>query len=387
MLEAELRLAYQNKQSTGSSPVLSKEAALVEYLSKILPKNEKKKQKQLPPSVHIRLARQAQDRMTVQRQEIVQPEEPTQPCRCSESPFALREEINPKSERELLLEDPDMRFVIVKNTALAHDRDCPEVAKIPDLQFSMTGIFPTERWFCDKCYWRALIRSGLVPDQANRMELYCEAFQRLQAGSDSLRTLMLDCGAQLYGAEPDRVFLKVGDENWLILAEDQLCRLYQIVSGDSRQNSTDYSKLRQDWLGIFDKIVFRISQFPLIKRRYERMRSRKRVETVRNVKRLSCFSVRYQYYIYADRLRWHQTLGLSAGIPMKILKIREYSNSPYTTVVCRIRRRDQQLFLTAVKDMKQKCPIAECDAYADFCGAHLPSDDRQRLLSILKSSQ
>ena len=401
-LEAELRAFQQGRQTSKSVSRRAQEEELLRYLASVQTKEKPKKKKQLSESARIHLARQQQDREMryrererQARQIQVAENEPEKESAAEESTAQAKllqvpenspdwSTQNRKSWRERMLEDPNMRYVLVKDSILAHDKLCPEAAALPDDQITVTESFPQDRWFCDRCYFRALIRSGLERGQEEHLETYYEAFRALQAEGGPLGKLIRGCKAQLYDAEADRVFLKMGEERWLIAAEQLQCQLYEIVSREDPQTGRTYSRLRPDLLGDFEKVVLRIEEYPKEKQRQQYLRILKRVLGTRNVRRLRCISVLYRYYIYADCLRQHRALGWKWGFPMKILDIREYPDCGFTTVVCRIRRRDEGLFWKATKDMKHKSMAIDGNAYADFCNAHLPADDEQRLMTMLQ---
>lgn len=412
LLEADLRSSYQGRKMLNGRPDRTGEEELLRYLASIQPKKPpKKKKNKNSASVKIRLERQEQERAMARRELTKQMQQEQMKRKTAvapenksvEEPIAKKRPQNkileglsvekipaerkvqiPKSERELLLENPNKRYVLEKNSILAHDRSCTEIAAIPDNNFAMTEAFPTDRWFCDRCYFRALIRNGLSEGQEDRMERYYGVFQALQVEGGPLRKLMLGCKARLYDADSDRIFLRAGEERWLLVAEQQQCQLYEIVSREDKQTGKVYSRLRQDVLGDFEEVVLRIEQYPLEKKRQESMKIQRRVLGTRNVRRVRCISVLYRYYIYADCLRQHRALGWKWGFPMKVMDIQEYPDSGFTTVVCRIRRRDEWLFMKAMKDMKYKSLAIDGNAYADFCNAHLPTNDKQRLLAVLQ---
>lgn len=407
-LQADLQASYQGRKAAKDHAARSNEEELLRYLANVQPKwsSKKKKKKKRPESVKIRLERQQQDRVMARREQAKQMQQAQQKKaeekpRIGEQPpkqakshllFEIPAAIPPKqaaapirkSWRELQMENPDMRYVLVNNSVLAHDKSCSEVTAIPDDQLFMVKDFPTERWFCDRCYYRALIRNGLAEGQAGRLDLYFEAFQSLRMEGGPLRKLILGYGAKLYDAEPDRIFLQAGEERWLLVAQGQQCQLYEIVSREDKHTGRVYTKLRQDLLDDFEKVILRIGQYPLELQRQQSMKVQRRVLGTRNLRRLRCISVLYRYYIYADCLRQHRALGWKWGFPMKILDLQEYPDSCFSIIICRIRRRDEWLFMKAMKDMKYKSLTIDGNAYADFCNANLPANDKQRLLAVLK---
>lgn len=131
-----------------------------------------------------------------------------------------------RRRRASLLSRREMRFVYSKASGILHDRDCPYVRHIADLNFEMRQDYDVGGKWCPRCYRAALIRNGLVPDETKWMVSYLKRFNTLQARNADLYRLFVECGARLCKIERDLVYLKLHEDLWAIGMDGERCLLY-----------------------------------------------------------------------------------------------------------------------------------------------------------------
>ena len=131
-----------------------------------------------------------------------------------------------RRRRTSLLSQREMRFVYSKASGILHDRDCPYVRHIADLNFEMRQDYDVRGKWCPRCYRAALIRNGLVLDETKRMEAYLKRFNALKARNADLYRLFVERGAKLYKIDRDLVYLKLHEDLWAVGMDGERCLLY-----------------------------------------------------------------------------------------------------------------------------------------------------------------
>lgn len=131
-----------------------------------------------------------------------------------------------RRRRTSLLSQREMRFVYSKASGIQHDRDCPFVKHIADLNFEMLQDYDVGGKWCPRCYRAALIRSGLVLDETKRMGAYIRRFNALQARNMDLYRLCVECGAKLCKIDIDFVYMRLREDLWAVGMDGERCLLY-----------------------------------------------------------------------------------------------------------------------------------------------------------------
>lgn len=130
-----------------------------------------------------------------------------------------------KRRRDSLMSDRKLRYVLYYEDEV-HDRDCPEVAYIPDDVFFMCEDYPSDRRICPTCYRKAMVRMGLHLDLTKYIDVAMRVFQKVGAANSDLNTLFFQHHAQIYRVEADSVYLKVDEDRWIIQIAPKGCMLY-----------------------------------------------------------------------------------------------------------------------------------------------------------------
>lgn len=281
-----------------------------------------------------------------------------------------------RRRRSSLMDNRKMRYAVSTVTLEAHDRECPDIQNIPDAFFDMQSAFPQNRWFCEKCYFRALIRNGILQHEMKLTDRYCAIFQKFHADNRDLRRLMLNDDTKLLSFGADYVELSAGGEQWRIYSNNDTCQLYRLV-----ENTPGQARMyRQDWNGEFGKIAFRITDYAKARERnrrlYQQKVLRKQLDDCINIKQLRKFSLFHAFYIYADCIGRYKALFWEHGFTMQIKEILEYPDSGCAIVICRIRKKYRKKLFAAMKEMKEKSIAIGCTEYADFCIQNLPPDSK-----------
>lgn len=292
-----------------------------------------------------------------------------------------------RRRRSSLMDNRKLRYVVSPFGAHAHDRDCPEVRDIPDEEFDMVEDFPESRWFCEKCYHRALIRKGLAQHEMNQIDRYCAVFQSFHPENKDLRRLMLKEDTKLRGVGRDYVELQASGEEWRIYAQGNECLLYRCVETEPGSPRM----YRQDWCGGFGKVAFRITNYTLEverNRRIQRQKAlREQLDACINIKQLRRFSFFHEYYIYVDCIRRYQALSWEHGFAMEVKEIMEYPDTMCAVIICKIRRKYRKKLFAAMKAMKEWSTVTGCEEYVDFCNKNLPPDGEYVRSVILDRKQ
>lgn len=131
-----------------------------------------------------------------------------------------------RRRRASLLSQRELRFVYSKASGILHDRDCPYVKHIANLNFEMRPDYDVGGKWCPRCYRAALIRNGLALDETKRMGAYLNRFNALKARNADLYRLFVECGAKLYKIDRDLVYLKLHEDLWAVGMDGERCLLY-----------------------------------------------------------------------------------------------------------------------------------------------------------------
>ena len=132
-----------------------------------------------------------------------------------------------RRRRETLLAKPNLLYVHDTKSDLIHDRDCPRVADIQDVAFTMQEGFPKGKKFCNACYRKALIRKG-INSQGQRINRYVNAFNHMRARNEDLYLLFIVHKAQLISVSKNEysVCIQVKDDRWRIQRTEDELQLY-----------------------------------------------------------------------------------------------------------------------------------------------------------------
>lgn len=131
-----------------------------------------------------------------------------------------------KRKRDSLMSNPSMRYAYSVQKNVLHDRECDCVSEIEDENFQMLAEFPAHMKCCHRCYRRALIRAGLLPNDTKWIYNYLYAFDIFGATNRDLRRLIIENKAKLCGFGYKEVSLNVREDRWQICKEESELCLY-----------------------------------------------------------------------------------------------------------------------------------------------------------------
>ena len=73
------------------------------------------------------------------------------------------EELRRQSRRQSLLDNPEMNYYYAEGGRYYHDKECPEVKRIPLEKFCASGSVPAAMDICPKCRRRIYLRKACAP--------------------------------------------------------------------------------------------------------------------------------------------------------------------------------------------------------------------------------
>lgn len=146
--------------------------------------------------------------------------------------------------RQRLMDNPDNLFVCDTRSGIVHDRDCKQVKQIPDNCFSVAKWLPYDKnRICINCFKKALIRTS-VGSSRKYIDSYRHFFSSLGFTEDLLYKLFIECKTTLISVDMDSVTLKVNDDRWMIVKNNNVIELwhnnYIICDDFSRVLQNDY---------------------------------------------------------------------------------------------------------------------------------------------------
>ncbi|HWP79043.1 MAG TPA: hypothetical protein VN446_00220 [Candidatus Acidoferrum sp.] len=81
------------------------------------------------------------------------------------------------------------------------------------------------------------------------------------------------------------------------------------------------------------------------------------------------FSLFHRHYAYIDTADYlADGLFIKHKVPVKFLQALQSPDSPYCVILCKVRKRDEGLFLVALAELPNKMLLLGYADYADFCG-------------------
>lgn len=123
-----------------------------------------------------------------------------------------------RRRRDSLMSNPNMRYAFSNTMRVLHDRDCDEVKRIHDKNFSMLERFPETMPCCTICQRKALLRAA-IGDDGKHIQAYLNIFDSLCASTEDLHTLIIKNHAKIHSVTVNSVQIKVRDDTWMLLRE------------------------------------------------------------------------------------------------------------------------------------------------------------------------
>lgn len=284
-----------------------------------------------------------------------------------------------RRHRSSLMDNRNMKFIISKSTGLAHDRDCPIAASIPDEDFDMLPDFPVPPVFCTKCYRKALIRKSLDPGDGKRIEAYMNIFRILKVRTVDLQKLTLNYHAKLYDVALDRVYLKVNEDKWYLQPHEDGCLLYHnsyINLENDRRLIVDSFHLQHEKPISFRTAMMEMGQYTWENHvRHKKAKQKaeakaallEKLSTTRTYAQLPRRSLFFTYYHYADSATYAKHIAKKQNFRYKIIMVSRYPNTNCIDVICRIPRWKKRKFQNILNQIKDCCVDGQQYDFADFC--------------------
>ena len=87
-----------------------------------------------------------------------------------------------------------------------------------------------------------------------------------------------------------------------------------------------------------------------------------------NYLKLRCFSPAHEKYIYLDTGDFLSAdLMTKAGVFQRRVRVMAKKNSPYRLIICKIRKKDEPRFLSALEELRNKALILGYQDYDSMC--------------------
>lgn len=282
-------------------------------------------------------------------------------------------------KRASLLSNPRMRYAFSDCAMILHDRDCELVRHISDKHFRMRSDWTADIKHCPECFRKAIIRSG-IGDDGKRISAYENLLGRMKASNNSLRMLIIDHGAQLYGIEVDRVYLKVHDDRWMLRCDSDGLFLfhnnYEIIGDYQRLFKNGFHLQTVNCEANFPNFVKtmcyyswknHVKSFRFAEHEKKCQRLRLEFSATANFIKLKRLSLFHTYYKFMDLNRYGIRLCKSNGLEYSIISKTSHTDTRYKTVLCKVRRCHREQFAQLMARLKEYCVEQEAEDYADYC--------------------
>ena len=317
---------------------------------------------------------------------------------------AAAEKTSPKQEsssmtaarrlRSSKMDNRRLRYAYSKKQMILHDKDCDLVRMIPDWEFDMVETIPKGMTICQKCYRRALIRSA-VGDDSKKMNAYVRFFDTIEASNSDLYMLLVEHHASIHWENPHTLTIKVNEDRWQIVHMEQGNLLYHnnyyVLEDYSRHFLNDYHEQRVNGTQDFHHYSYIISHYSWAEhvesmkerarlqetqaiqeaqtaRKIQTAQESKTAQTLCNYIRLDRFSLFHAHYMFVDcKEHLADSLFLSRHIRVRFGKEYARPDTPYRFRLCKIRKRQEALFLETLAKLPEEMSRRHYKDYAEFC--------------------
>lgn len=93
-----------------------------------------------------------------------------------------------------------------------------------------------------------------------------------------------------------------------------------------------------------------------------------------NYAKINRYSLRHDYYCYADMPKYKADLiFVKNRIRVTFLKEYEKENEKYILIMCRVKKKDSETFISCMEELKNKMILLGYTDYPEFCRNTLSS--------------
>lgn len=288
--------------------------------------------------------------------------------------------ISPEARRRAsLMGNPKMKYVISKSTGEKHDRECSCVAQIPDIDFDMVEDFPGWNSFCWKCARKAVVREGVAADIMKQLDAVMMLFSKMNASMRLIYKLFHVHGGKLFRIEPDRLFVKVREDSWIIQYTPEGCLLYHnnyyVVDEYTRVISKGFH-LQSEQPMAFHFICTAITAYSWeehVRRKKEEKiaamqgEMESRLSGIANYAQIPRFSLFNRYILVADCNNHIERQIRRGNLHACVVVKGCYPETKCADTLFKVRKRECRCFLSIVEEAKSYSVRSKNFDYADFC--------------------
>ena len=288
--------------------------------------------------------------------------------------------VTPEARRRAsLLGNKKMKYVIDTSTGQKHDRDCPRVALIPDSNFHMVEDFPGWNLFCWRCTRRAAIREGMSLDIMKHLDAAIMILGKMKASTHLINELFCQCGGKIFRIEPNRLYIKVHEDSWIIEYTPEGCLLfhnnYYLLDEYTRLISEGYHLQTEQPIAFhfIGNMIMSYSWETHVRRKKEEEIAAKqreletRLAGIINYIHIPRFSLFNNYILVTDCNNYIERESRRGKLHASIVYKGCYPETKCGDALYRVRKRDCKRFMCIVEDAKSYSVRSKHFDYADFC--------------------
>ncbi len=281
--------------------------------------------------------------------------------------------------RASLLGNKKMKYVIDRSTNQKHDRDCPRVALIPDSDFDMVEDFPGWDLFCWRCTRRAAIREGMEVDIMKHLDAVIMLLGKMKASTNLINEMFCKCGGKIFRIEPNRLFIKIREDSWIIEYSPEGCWLfhnnYYLVDEYTRLISDGYHLQNEQPMAFqfIGNMIMSYSWETHVRRKKEEEIAAKqrelenRLAGITNYMQIPRFSLFNSYIRVADCNNYIERECRRGKLHANIVIKGCFPETKCEDALFKVRKRDYKQFLGIVEEAKSYSVRSKNFDYADFC--------------------
>ena len=282
--------------------------------------------------------------------------------------------------RSSKMDNRRLKYAYSKRQMVLHDKACDLVRYIPDMDFDMVETIPKGMTICQKCYRMVLIRNA-IGDDAKKMNAYLRFFDMVEASNSDLYTLLVEYRASIHWENSYTLTIKVNDDRWQLVHMERGENLlyhnnYYILDDYSRHFLNDYHEQHVNGTQDFHHYSYIMCHYSWEehvesmkeKARKQEEEARRAAEPIRNCMKLKKLSLFYAHYIFVDKEEHlADSLLLSKGVEVRWGKEFAKPGVSYRFRFCKVRKRQEALFLEALQKLQDDMPLSQYLEYAQFC--------------------
>ena len=281
--------------------------------------------------------------------------------------------------RASLLGNKKMKYVIDRSTNQKHYRDCPRVALIPESDFYMVEDFPGWGFFCWRCTRRAAIREGMEVDIMKHLDAVIMLLGKMKASTNLINEMFCKCGGKIFRIEPNRLFIKIREDSWIIEYSPEGCWLfhnnYYLVDEYTRLISDGYHLQNEQPMAFqfIGNMIMSYSWETHVRRKKEEEIAAKqrelenRLAGITNYMQIPRFSLFNSYIRVADCNNYIERECRRGKLHVNIVIKGCFPKTKCEDALFKVRKRDYKHFLGIVEEAKSYSVRSKNFDYADFC--------------------